>query len=525
MPRKPKPKNTMTAGERARLYEAEMAEKQRRMHGLDGDVPNLDDDANEASASVATYDASKTAEKIPEKPKKALPKPQSATVKVDFSIETGNIGAMHGMCNGPVSYGADITRLFKEIGVPCVRFDKTDGAQSSCAIDVSRIFRDVNADPNRPESYDFTVTDKYVTAAYNSGAKVIFRLGESRDVIDEQRRSLVPENIDLWSSVCANVIRHYNDYFAHGFAFGIEYFEIWNHDPAAKRDEWATEFELYRRVASVVKIVDADIKVGGMAFDRFDEAAREFVRFCKKTRTPLDFITLRSFDGDPVAVVNDLNEAYAYLKNVGLDSTEVILGEWCYIDGEALGEKRIEAVLPSLSDDNVTIKRAIFNSQSSIKGAAYAAALMLELDARSEVSTACFYDAQPMVSPFSAICDRFGAPQKTFYAFKAYGDLYRAGKRVLCESEQSAGFAHTGIYADAAISKNGECYIMIASFGGCGVVDLRLDSIPDNLYTADVYMIDGVKDLTLGDSVPISGQKKRLVLNLSEYAVVLVKLY
>lgn len=525
MPRKPKAKNAISAGERARLYEAEMAEKQRRMHDLDVDESEPIDAMRDASEADATSVPPKTVEKSQNKPKKALPKPQSATVKVDFAIETGKIGAMHGMCNGPVSYGADITKLFKEIGVPRVRFDKTDGAQSSYAVDVSRIFKDVNADPNKPESYDFDLTDKYVTAAHNAGAKVIFRLGESRDLLDKQKKVAIPENIALWSSVCANVVRHYNDYFANGFAFGIEYFEIWSHNSYADREELAAELELYRRVASIVKIIDNTIKVGGMTFDRFDDATREFVRFCKKTRTPLDFITLRSFSGSPLAVLNEVDDVYAYLKNVGFDSTEVILGEWCYIDSDVLRAKKIEDILPSLNEDDVTAKRTLFNLQSSIKGAAYAAAVMLELDSRSSVTTACFCDAQPMISPFAAICDRFGMPQKTFYSFKAYGELYRASHRVYCESEQAVGFAHTGIFADAAVSKDGECYVMIASFGGCGVVDLRLDSIPDNLYTADVYMIDGVKDLTLGDSVAISGQKKRLVLNLSEYAVVLVKIY
>ena len=72
---------------------------------------------------------------------------------------------------------------------------------------------------------------------------------------------------------------------------------------------------------------------------------------------------------------------------------------------------------------------------------------------------------------------------------------------------------------------NGECYIMIASHGGCGTVDLRIDGIPDNLYTADMYLLDGVKDLALGSSTPISGAKKRMILSLCEYGAVLIKLY
>ena len=157
--------------------------------------------------------------------------------------------------------------------------------------------------------------------------------------------------------------------------------------------------------------------------------------------------------------------------------------------------------------------------------APFAAALLIRLSHVDGIKTACFYDAQPTVSPFCSITDRFGTPEKPFYALKAYSELYRAKGAVLCESEQVEGFSHTGIYADAAISDNGEAVVLLASFGGCGVVDLRLDNISDELYNADIYMLDGVKNLTLCDSVPISGMKKRLVLNVSEFGVVLVKLH
>ena len=38
-------------------------------------------------------------------------------------------------------------------------------------------------------------------------------------------------------------------------------------------------------------------------------------------------------------------------------------------------------------------------------------------------------------------------------------------------------------------------------------------------------MLDGVKNLVSGGTVPLSGAKKRMVFNLSEYGVILIKLY
>lgn len=527
MPRVPKGKGGLSAGERVRLFEEAEAEKRRRLSmgdiaGESGQIEEPEKAILDNSVCVAEKDRAAVNNRE-SKPKKTLPKPEIATVKVDFSVDTGEVGTMHGFCNGPVSYGADISGLFKEIGVPYVRFDNTDGANSAYAVDISRIFKDMSADPNDPRSYDFSVTDKYLIAAYNAGAKVIFRLGESRDKLGWDKRVSIPENVDLWINVCANVIRHYNDYFAHGYAFGIDKFEIWSHDYNLETSSWAAEFEFYHRVASTVKMIDPNLSVGGMLFRGFDNAAREFVRFCRKNKSPLDFITLSLFASDPKEISAAVADANAYLKNQGFKDTEIVVGEWGYADADALsGKDFYEALLSSGESDK---KRAIFELQTSIKGAAFAAATLLELNSSGAVSAACFCDAQPMASPFTAICDRFGEPQKPFYAFKAYGEIFCAGNGVLCRVESADGYAHSGIYAGAARAKDGECYIMIASHGGCGTVDLRIDEISDMLYTADVYLLDGVKDLSLGSSTPLSGSKKRMILNLCEYGAVLIKLY
>ncbi|MBQ8408526.1 MAG: hypothetical protein IJY39_06630 [Clostridia bacterium] len=514
MPRKPKPKNTLTAGERVALYEAEQ-EKHRQQ--LAGDVPKEEEGKADAEACFKP-------EKAVSNEKKVKPRPQHATVTVDFSIPAGEIKPMHGMCNGPVSYGADATELFREIGVPFVRFDGTDTAISAYAVDVSRIFRDFHADPALPENYDFAWTDKYVEAAYRAGARVLFRLGESYDMLCREKKAANCEDLSILSRVCGNIVKHYNDYWAGGFALGIEYFEAWYHDPEADGDGLRRELEVYASLANAVKLVDDSVKIGGMCFHSLDGAAREFVRFCHKNHIPLDFLTVSCFDSDPERVADGIGKMVTYAKNLGED-IEIIIGKWNYVSERALQGLSLKRVLEGSGEMNSACRRQMFEAQASIEGAAYDAALMLRLSAIPEVKLACFYDAQPMLSPWCALCNRFGDPQKPYYAFKAYGDLYRARQAVFCESNQIEGFSHTGIYAGAALSDRGEGYVLIASFGGCGVIDLRLEGIPDSLYSADVYMLDGVKDLVCAAPIPISGMKKRLLLNISEYGVVAVRLY
>ena len=91
MPRKPKAKNTLTAGERVALFEAEQEQKRRAVM-----VDSAS--ANEKDEEKATVEPGviQNEEKKLEKPRAVKPKPQSAIVRVDLSIPVGEIKPMHG---------------------------------------------------------------------------------------------------------------------------------------------------------------------------------------------------------------------------------------------------------------------------------------------------------------------------------------------------------------------------------------------------------------------------------------------
>jgi len=516
MPRRPKAKNGLSAGERVALYMAEQEEKKRRM-----EIEANNSASEETSAEGACIERTPVDE--PTVPKKSLQKPQHAVVRVNFDIPVGEVKPMHGMCNGPISYGADITHLFKEIGVPCVRFDCTDTAMSGYAVDVSAIFRDKYADPSDEESYDFTATDKYVEAALIAGAQIFYRLGDSCDMLGYATVRDEPMELETLAQVCINVVRHYRGSFAGGFDANIRYFELWNRKYGSSENDKKSDFEIYRRLASAVKLFDEDLKVGGLCFEGFDSDARDFVRYCKRSRAPLDFLSAELFGSDPEMAAKDAEQMSAYLKNLGMDA-EIVIGKWGYVDREALGECSLGRLLGG-GGVYAEARKEMFEAQADVRGAAYSCAFMLRLLSADGVGKAFMHDAQPMVSPWCAISDRFGFATKTFYAFKAFGELYRAKNLVYSVSEQVEEYLHNGIFIGAALSDSGEGYVLISSFGGCGVVDLRLEGIPENLYTADVYMLDGVKNMALGDSVPLSGMKKRLLLSVSEYGVIAVRLY
>ena len=500
MSRKPKPKNELSAGQRAALYAEEQENRRRAM--------SVEDKVETATEEV---------EKRPVA-KKVLPKPQHATVNVDFSIPAANIKPLAGMCNGPVSFDGDISPAFKNMHVPYVRYNNTDTAFSRYAFDVSRIFSDKNADENSPESYNFAHTDRYITAAYNCGARVIYRFGESDGV-----PSWAKEDPAKWVSVCLHILKHYNDYWANGFAFGIKEFEVAPMGNFKDEKKDVEVFNIYGSLAKAIKLFDEAYKVGGMSFSSYSPSAREFVKHCAANKFPLDFISFTSLVSSPEEIFSAVEKYTELLSNLGFGNTKIMLSEWNFV------KKLSDVAHSSLYLENVgglysAECREIFEAQRSIHGAAFCSSVLLGLNQYPALEYATYYDAQPAVSKFCGITDRFGNVEKPYYAFKAYSEVQRFGEGVLCHVEESPEMQKSGVYAIASSSNKG-AVIMLSSFDGSPMIDLRLDMLPDNVYNAEIYMSDGVKNLEFCDSVPLTGLKKRLLLSMSAYGFALIKIF
>ena len=493
MPRKPKPKNQLSAGQRAALY------------------------LEEQKAKLDTAEKSEIIEK-PKKEKVIKPKPQHAVVRVNLSANVQKPHALNGMCNGPVSYEGDLSCLFRDMKIPYVRNCGWDTKASRHAFDISRIFKNPDADDSKPESYDFSLTDKYMMGVYNCRAECIFSFGDS-----DPNMSWAQSNPDKWARVCAMIIKHYNDYWADGFCLGINKFEISPRGKFSSLDDRNSLFGLYEKAARMIKLTSPDCLVGGMSFDGYADRGREFIRFCSQKNIPLDFLSFEYF-GDSVEEAVSVCEKYtSAIINSGFDDTYIMICAWNYVKNPS------DTVNPRVIIANEGGKyskecRELFLAQKSIEGAAFCSSLMLALADIERVRFATYYDAQPSVSRFCGISDRYGNPEKPYYAFCAYSGLAECENGVLCISEQDPDTRHSGVWAKAGMTKDGECIIMISCFDSCQLIDLRLESIPDNLYEAEIYMADGVKNMELCDTVHLSGDRKRLLLSMSAYGYAIVKL-
>ena len=103
-------------------------------------------------------------------------------VVVDFAKSLGKIRALHGVCNGPVVWGAndDLMKYHAEAGFPSTRLHDMHWPCPD-VVDVPCIFPIFDADPDDAKYYCFTKTDVYLAPIVKNGSQITYRLGTSME--------------------------------------------------------------------------------------------------------------------------------------------------------------------------------------------------------------------------------------------------------------------------------------------------------------------------------------------------------
>lgn len=350
-------------------------------------------------------------------------------VPVDFTKTIGKIKPLHGVNNSPITYG-DPLEEFTQAGIPYMRTHDTAGGFGGARfIDVANIFPDMDADENDPSSYDFAFTDAYIKGVIASGTRIFYRLGatiENRHKIKAYHIN-PPQDNSKYARICENIIRHYNEGWANGFKYGIEYWEIWNEpeNPNMWTGTMAEFFEFYRVVANHLKNKFPHLKIGGYAGCGFygmnrhnnSEFTRsfvtwfdEFLKFItnKKTAAPLDFYSWHLYTTDPMEIIMHAEYVDKKLKTAGLKDCENIFNEWNYRD---------------FRNENG------WDDMKGMPGATFVGAAFVLMQ-HSPIDKAMYYDALPT----RAYCGLYEFPSKrttkTFAVFKAFNELYQLGTAI-----------------------------------------------------------------------------------------------
>ncbi len=292
---------------------------------------------------------------------------QKKEVRIDFDKKIGRVKPLHCINGGPRSGGYDLpydfTDEFLEIGIPMVRTSGSAGEYGhNQFVNIHCIFPDFNADESLEESYNFMPTDLYLASIRNSGADILFRLGESREPYSKKLYAKAPEDKEKWARICEHIVMHYNEGWANGFKLNIKYWEIWScpDSPTGWAGDRQDYFELYRITANHLSERFPKIKIGAYgaggfyALNRLDtsEEMKSYVSFIQQffayitaenTAAPLDFFTWCCYTSSPEELNMHAKYARSYLDLAGLRRTKSIICEYNTVDR---GEKP-----PALKDD------------------------------------------------------------------------------------------------------------------------------------------------------------------------------
>ena len=368
---------------------------------------------------------------------------------VDFEKKLGKVKPMHAVGQPPF-YGMDFSYCdyLRAAHIPYSRLHDVGGAYGrSVFVDIPNLFRDFDADENDPASYDFAFTDVLLSELVKYGIKPYFRLGVTIENYASIRAYNIypPKDFAKWARISEHVIRHYNEGWANGFCYGIEYWEIWNEpeghpdgsDPCMWLGTREQYFELYRIAATHLKKCFGDkIKIGGYAscgFSalKYENAQRalktgvteglseregivlhrqtyflDFLKMLREHRPPIDFFSWHSyepfcFDFEQQAYVEKT------LSEAGYPDIEIHLNEW-----------------------NTHYK---IENRASSEAAAHAAALMCGMQ-KTKMSMMHYYDARIGHSTYGGLFDPLTrTPSVTYDAFLCFGALYALGTEAQIE--------------------------------------------------------------------------------------------
>ena len=429
-----------------------------------------------------------------------------AVVTVDVNQEVGQIKMMNAANNGPYE---ENLKEYKALRVPYARTHDTPHRWNSHTVDINQLFPDWDANVNNPKSYDFTLTDSLLAVMMRAGTKPFFRLGQSIEHDPKKYGVYPPKNYKKWAKICEHVIRHYNEGWADGHHWNIEYWEIWNEpDLDAPGDRWKTDprcwggpleefHKLYEVTAKHLKKCFPDVKIGGPAFANPRKYGPPFLDYVKATGTPLDFFSWHMYHRRPHRVEEDVFKVREILDERGFNEVESILNEWNYV-------KRWE------EPDHYSTRVRI-----SIKGAAYVAAVMSTCQ-DAPLDMLMYYDLRPNVSYNGAFSAYHYDLLPAYWSLYYWAELADYGTQVKSECAES------DIYTTAVKSSDGKLRMLLTRYNeDKPEVELKDVTVvvPQGYKVSSVRLTDSQKEMDRKLSV----EGESLMLTLEAHAIALIE--
>ncbi len=348
--------------------------------------------------------------------------------------------------------------------------------------DVSKIFRDFDADANDEASYDFACTDEDILVALDAGTKTYFRLGETIEHHIKKHSTLPPKDFEKWAVICEHIIMHYTEGWANGFHHDMPYWEIWNEpdldpDDSPNKRTWggtkAQFFDMYEIAAKHLKKRFPHLKIGGPALANGLDWADDFLYEMHKRNVPIDFFSWHIYCVKPEEIVRRSEKVHSLMEKHGYGNAESILNEWNYIRG--------------WTDEYVYSIETI----GGMKGAAFVMSCIAEAQ-RSTIDMLMYYDTRTGI--FNGAFDIYTQrTRKPYWALYWYGMFYDMSNEVRCQTKVD------GIYELCGVDEQGRALAVVTYYTDDDAVteekEIKVDFGKSGRY--EVYLLDEQHDAEL----------------------------
>lgn len=362
-------------------------------------------------------------------------------INIDFNKITGKMKIMHAANNGPARKNNDHFENFSKLKIPYVRnHDASLSEPYGCqhVVDIHCIFPDFSKNEYDEKNYDFKLTDEYTKTILDTGSKVFYRLGSSIEHWEKKYGTVMPSDFSKWARICEHIIMHYNEGWADGFNYNIEYWEIWNEadlnaDDAEDKLTWGGTkkdyFEFYDTVSKHLKSRFPNLKIGGPASCGNTKWMEEFIA---QLNAPLDFFSFHMYAYKPQFMAEYATTVKNILIKYGYGDVETILDEWNYVRD---WNDRLEYI----------------KTIHGMKGAAYIAATMCAIQNCGMTDMMMYYDAR-QVTAWNGLFDFYTKePLKGYYSMLMFSKLYDLKNQTVCVSDDrdiiATSAADNGKYA------------------------------------------------------------------------------
>lgn len=370
----------------------------------------------------------------------------AADLSFDFAQTDRAIRPLHGINKGPAVAGGliDLTEPLRALNPPFARLHDCHWPNPD-VVDIHAVFPNFEADPAEASSYDFARTDEYLAATLETGAQIVYRLGESIEHTPTKRFAHPPKDFEKWAAICLGIIRHYNEGWAGGARHNIRYWEIWN-EPENRPAMWSGSdddyFRLYAVTARAIKRAYPDLKVGGPAVGHTGRFANgswqpsafvtNFLAYCRREALPLDFFSWHCYTADPVELSARAREMRRLLDEHGFKSAESHLNEWNYLPGGSW-----DALSRGSSPE---ARERFYREMAGPAGAAFIAAALIGLQ-EAPVDVCNLFHGE--LGGFG-LFNEHGVPQKNYRALEAFARLARDSRAAAVRGDQAGRVAALG---------------------------------------------------------------------------------